>query len=89
MLLLVGNSIAIRTWIIVIALARIQREYSVEMCGIGGSRGNHAESRIRSACFGAINNAGRAPPRCATLFLLVPAGVLGTPADLRKTRMLP
>lgn len=40
-------------------------------------RGDHAESRIRSACFGAINNAGRAPPRRATLFLLVPAGVLG------------
>ncbi|KYN32778.1 hypothetical protein ALC56_12938 [Trachymyrmex septentrionalis] len=77
MLLLVGNSIAIHTWIIVIALARIQQEYPVEMCGIGGSRGDHAESRIRSACFAAINNAGRAPPLRATLFLLVPAGVLG------------
>lgn len=40
-------------------------------------RDDHGESRIRSACFGAINNAGRAPPRRATLFLRAPAGVLG------------
>lgn len=37
------NSIAIRTWIAVIALARIQREYPAKMCGIGGS----AERRPR------------------------------------------
>jgi len=27
----------------VIALARIQREHPAEMCGIGGSRGDHAD----------------------------------------------
>lgn len=40
---------------------------------------DHGKFRIRSACFDAINNAGRAPPRRATLFLLAPAGVFGRP----------